>query len=206
MFAWFSPRPAPPLPHLELTAGGATYLRPFRDQDAEAFQDAICATLAIPDTSGHMLTFPQPFTRRHARARIRQTHRWLEQGRGWSLTLIHQGQLAGQIQLICALPRRRRAEIAYWIAPAFRGQGLARQGVATLIEAACAHWPLERIEATVVPGNAASIAVLTDLGFTQRELAPVPYRVQGHWRRRSADLLVFAREEQTHHDQSDQIR
>ena len=37
--------------------------------------------------------------------------------------------------------------------------------MATLMEAAQAHWPLEKLEATVVPGNEASIRVLERLGL-----------------------------------------
>ena len=192
MLSWFSPRP--PLPRLPLDPQKRAILRPFRDQDASAFTSQIRATLAQSGTEGHMLTFPPDFTERQARVRIRQTHRWLERDQGWSLALVHEGQLVGQVQLICTLPKRRKAEIAYWLAPHARGQGLARRGVAALIAVARERWPLEHIEATVVPTNTASISLLEDLGFTKRELAPVPYRVQGHWRRRTADLLVFTRD------------
>ncbi len=192
MLSWFSPRT--PLPRLSLDPQKRAILRPFRDQDASVFASQIRATLAQNGTEGHMLTFPPNFTERQARARIRQTHKWLARDRGWSLALVHEGQLVGQVQLICTLPKQRKGEIAYWLVPQARGQGLARRGVATLISAARERWPLEQVEATVVPSNAASISLLEDLDFTKRELAPVRYRVQGHWRRRTADLLVFTRD------------
>ena len=57
---------------------------------------------------------------------------------------------------MCARPRYRLGEIAYWIAPEFQRLGLARAAMTLLIQGACNHWPLEEVEATVAPDNQAS--------------------------------------------------
>lgn len=191
MFTWINTSQNWRFPHISLAANDEIYLRPFVYEDTLAYQQEINLTLSEPETPKYMLTFPQPFYRRHARARISQTHQWLREDRGWSLALIYKGNLAGQMQIICGLPSRRRAEVSYWLSPTYRRIGLARKGVSALIKAAQKQWPVDQIEATVVPGNSESIALLKDLGFTQQEIAPVSYRVQGQWRRKWADLEIF---------------
>lgn len=185
---WFQPAPSGPT-----FCRGDLVLRPFHLDDADNFAEHIRGLISDPKIEGAMLTFPNPFQLRHARARIRETQRWIQSNRGWSFAIIWQGALVGQAQIICARPRHRFAEIAYWLAPEVQGQGLAFTAMDLLLEAAVDHWPLEQIEATVVPGNAASISLLHRLGFTYRELAEVPYKRQGAWWRQTAQLEIYER-------------
>jgi RimJ/RimL family protein N-acetyltransferase len=59
-----------------------------------------------------------------------------------------------------------RAEIGYTVLPAYRGQGLATEAAAGLVE-----WAWEQGErtvfASVAPTNPASLAVVRKLGFVQ---------------------------------------
>lgn len=168
-------------------------LRPFERDDARDYAQMMNQVLAQPGMSGFLLTFPPYLGQRHARGRIRETHGWLRQNRGWSLAIELQGHLIGQAQIVTMGARRCLAEVAYWLGPAYQGQGHAQLAMAALIDAAAGHWPLERVEATVVPGNDPSTRLLDRLGFTYRELASVPYKVQGGWRQRRADLLIYER-------------
>ena len=187
-------RPQPAYPHLHARhQGQALDLRPFRRADAPIFAKHIEGILTQTNSADFLLTFPRPFRPGHARRRIHETHGWLRQNRGWSLAIEWQGQLVGQAQLVCHPPRNSLAEAAYWIARPFQGQGLALSAMKTLIHAAVQHWPLETIEATLVPGNQASLKILTRLGFCKRELARIPYRIQGGWRQKHAELLIYTR-------------
>lgn len=193
MFNWF-PHARATAPLIQVPfAADPLCLRPFTMADAPAFTIWTRNLLSVQHMSAFLLTYPQPFAPRHARARIRQTHVWHRQGRGWSLAIDWQGQLVGQAQIICLRPHFRLGEIAYWIAPPFQRRGLATAAMQALIEAARDHWPLERLEATVVRENQASIRLLNHLGFTYRDLERIPYRVQGSWRRKRAEVLVFSK-------------
>ena len=149
-----------------------------------------------------MLTFPAPFSKRDAHHRIRLAQRWWLQDRGWSYGIWRGPRLVGQVQIVVHGARQRVAEVAYWLSLEARGQGFGAEAVEALILAAKAHWPLERIEATVVPGNAASIKVLTRLGFAGRGEEIVPYDLPWqlplglhrlYQRRRKTALLIFSR-------------
>ena len=182
---------ARPVPNAPRIAVDPLLLRPFAWADAPHYQRLINQVLAQPGMNGFLLTFPRRLSPAQTRARIRETHSWLRQNRGWSLAIALEGQMIGQAQIVTLDARQRRAEIAYWLSSAYQGQGHARRAIAALIKAARQQWPLERIEATVVPGNTPSTRLLERLGFTYHELATLPYRVQGGWRRRQAELLVY---------------
>lgn len=61
----------------------------------------------------------------------------------------------------------RRAEIGYWLLPAYWGRGLAQEAVAEALRHAFAHLGIHRIGADVDMGNHASAALLAALGFTR---------------------------------------
>ena len=192
-------RSAPVQPVL---ADGALTLAPFTLGDVQRFTELAAQLVADPEVLRAMVTFPNPFTRRHAHQRIRQSHIWLRQNRGWSLGVRWNGQLIGQAQMVCLGHRQRVGEVAYWIAPQFQGNGLGRLAMALLIEGVRQHWPLERLEATVMPGNKASVRLLESLGFVFIEQAEVPFQVEdAPWwasiwtgaraQQGSASLLIF---------------
>ena len=189
-------RPAPVMPPL---ADGGLTLAPLRLVDVPRFTALAGQLVADPEVLRAMVTFPNPFTRRHARQRIRQSHVWLRRNQGWSLGVRWNGQLVGQAQMVCLGHRRRVGEVAYWIAPQFQGNGLGRLAMRLLIEGVRCHWPLERLEATVMPGNEASIGLLKSLGFAFVEQAEVPFNLEdapwwAWWRAKQgkASLLIFA--------------
>lgn len=76
------------------------------------------------------------------------------------------GRYAGQITLGGIVRgANQTAWIGYWVGAPFVGRGVATAAVALTVELAFAHLGLQRLEATVRPENAASIAVLENNGF-----------------------------------------
>lgn len=69
---------------------------------------------------------------------------------------------------VFGLTRGERAEIGYWLARPYWGQGIATQVVRQLCEFAFAEYELQRVFAQVFAGNRASARVLEKAGF-QRE-------------------------------------
>ena len=191
MVFWATSPPAPSLP----VAGsdGSLLLRPFQLRDAPAYASHINTLLSDPNMPGFLLTFRAPYSARLARERIRQSHAWARQNRGWALAIDWDGTLIGQAQIVTMDRRQTRAEIAYWLAPTHQGRGLAHAAMDTLIQAAANHWPITQVEATVSADNQASIRLLHRLGFAYINDTVVPYRVQGSWRRRRARVQVYGR-------------
>lgn len=60
---------------------------------------------------------------------------------------------------------RRSALLSYWLAPPFRGRGLARAVVRPIVDHAFVQLGLVRLDAFVREDNAASRALLVSLGF-----------------------------------------
>ncbi|MCB1721338.1 MAG: GNAT family N-acetyltransferase [Rhodospirillales bacterium] len=66
------------------------------------------------------------------------------------------------------------AEIGYWVAPDFQGQGIATEMLATIIEFGFKTLALEELFATTAHGNAASENVLRKNGFIESGAKDVP--------------------------------
>jgi [ribosomal protein S5]-alanine N-acetyltransferase len=99
------------------------------------------------------------------------------------------GQLAGQVTVgnvvrgsLCS------AWIGYWVGTHAVGGGVATGATALVVDHAFSAGALHRLEATVRPENAASIRVLTKLGFREEGLFRRYLDVAGNWR----DHLCFA--------------
>ena len=60
-----------------------------------------------------------------------------------------------------------RVEVGYRVEPRYRGQGVATEVVRALLDWAAREHGIERFRAAVAPGNAASLAIISRLGFRQ---------------------------------------
>ena len=78
--------------------------------------------------------------------------------------------LVGSCALFDIVPQHRRATLGYLLAPAWWGQGLAREALRALLAYGIEVLGLQRIEAEVDPRNGASRALLTRLGFRREGL------------------------------------
>ena len=80
------------------------------------------------------------------------------------------------------------ARIGYTIVPTHWNRGLATEAVIALTRYAFAHFPLERIEASLDPSNAPSRRVLEKAGFRRDGLFQNSSWFEGQWE----DDLVYA--------------
>lgn len=73
----------------------------------------------------------------------------------------------------------RRAEIGYVLGREYWGQGLAHEGLGSLLELAFVELGLRRLEAEINPRNSASGKVLRRLGFKQEGLLRERWSLKG---------------------------
>jgi RimJ/RimL family protein N-acetyltransferase len=99
------------------------------------------------------------------------------------------GPFLGVVMLHSIAWRHRRAELGYWLVPAARGRGLARTAAALLTEWAFATLPLDRLEITTAPGNAAALRLAAAIGFEREGVM----RARNFERGRPVDLVMLAR-------------
>jgi RimJ/RimL family protein N-acetyltransferase len=85
--------------------------------------------------------------------------------------------LIGSCALFDVVAQHRRATLGYLLAPAYWGQGLAREALRALLAYGVEVLGLQRIEAEVDPRNAASQALLLRLGFQREGLMQARWRV-----------------------------
>lgn len=79
------------------------------------------------------------------------------------------------------------ATLGYWVGERFARQGLTRAAVHALIRFAFDDLELHRMEASCMPENAPSIALLQQVGFTLEGRASQYLCIDGEWR----DHLLF---------------
>ena len=75
----------------------------------------------------------------------------------------------------------RLGELGVILHPDHWGQGLAREALAAAIPASFARLPMDRIVADVDPRNAASLRLLTGLGFRETGRQARTVQVAGEW-------------------------
>jgi ribosomal-protein-serine acetyltransferase len=84
---------------------------------------------------------------------------------GLSYGIFENGELAGTVGFQNGEERHDRVEIGYWLAPPFRGRGMAYRSVKLALKAGFSYSTVHRVEARVQPANTRSIALLTRFGF-----------------------------------------
>lgn len=83
---------------------------------------------------------------------------------------------------------RLRAEIGYELSPACWGQGIMTKALGAVIKYGFEKMQLNRIEATVMLPNIASMKLLRKLGFQEEGIL----RERGFWKGNFHDLKMFA--------------
>jgi ribosomal-protein-alanine N-acetyltransferase len=110
-------------------------------------------------------------------------------GQALPFTITLDGQFAGQITVGNVVRGAlRSAWVGYWVESGAAGGGVATGAVALVVDHAFGPVGLHRVEATVRPENAASLRVLTKLGFRDEGLLQRYLEVDGAWR----DHRLFA--------------
>lgn len=87
------------------------------------------------------------------------------------------------------LTKGHRAEIGYWMAKPFWGQGIMSSVVRAACQVAVSEWKLARITAIVFVDNQASVRVLEKNGFQHEALLRKYFKRDGQF----SDALLYAR-------------
>lgn len=85
----------------------------------------------------------------------------------WGLYLKSTNRLIGTCCMGDFVKSAMRSEIGYSVARDMWNKGFATEAISKLLEYGFENIGLNRIEATITPGNEASVRVLEKLGFTQ---------------------------------------
>lgn len=164
----------------------ACELRQLEPSDAEEIFAAVCANREHLDRwlpwveSTHAAGDTRQFLEQVAANR--------QQGRTAAYSLRIRGQLAGLIGLHDIDQANATAQIGYWLAAAYEGQGWMTRAVRALLAMAFDGLALERIEIRCASGNVRSQAIPKRLGFTYEGTLRSAQRLHG----RSVDLRIYA--------------
>lgn len=155
------PRPGLGWPRL---TDGRLLVRPFEPDDAPAVQ----AGCDEPDIAHWIHLLPAPYTLEDAGAFISDARRRLIADESARLAIedAATGELLGSVG-ISHFADRQAAEVGYWVKREARRRGVALAAARLVIDWAFAAVGVERLELLTYPGNAASQALATRLGFTR---------------------------------------
>jgi RimJ/RimL family protein N-acetyltransferase len=109
---------------------------------------------------------PGPYSARDAEAALRE---WAPEGTRISYGLIRDGVLLGALGLMHDEPGS--AELAYWVRPEHRRQGLALRGIEAVTALAHRDGGLPRVWVEINPDNTASRRLAERASFTFERLA-----------------------------------
>lgn len=112
-----------------------------------------------------------------------------ESGFRWAIRTT-QGEFAGTMGFNrILLEHGRRGEITYDLKRSFWGKGVINEVLPSLLRLGFDHFELERLEAFVTPGNAASAGVLMRHGFAFEGIL----RHMGFWKGQFWDQEVYSK-------------
>jgi RimJ/RimL family protein N-acetyltransferase len=150
-------------------------LRPFKAGDAQALFPIFADAAAM-----RYWSTPPHASIEVTRAFVRATMEASQSGQGDDQVIVFDGQVIGKAGLW------NNEEVGFILAPAFWGQSLAREALEAVLARARARG-VTRITADVDPRNAASIGLLTRLGFERTGEAKASAKVGDEW----VDSLYF---------------
>ena len=147
--------------------------------------------LRTPEIARWTLHIPYPYAPSDAREYVQRARRRFRAGKGLSLQILRREDraLLGGIGLHDLSDEGARAEVGYWLGRRYRGMGYVAEAVEAVLKMGFRELGLHRIEAGVLPGNRASIAVLRRAGFTREGVLRDYVKKDGRW----CTTLVFSR-------------
>ncbi|UWF78032.1 MULTISPECIES: GNAT family N-acetyltransferase [Microbacterium] len=130
--------------------------------DVDAITEA-CQDTEVP----RWTTVPSPYTAENAREFVEKVTTWWDERAETVWAIRRDGVLAGMIGLhrITDHPHGGEAEIGYWGAAAFRGQGLMTEAGRAVVDWAFGELGLVRLSWRAVVGNVPSARTARTLGF-----------------------------------------
>lgn len=151
--------------------GGAVTLRPYEPGDAAD----VVAACNDPQVRRWITALPAPYTDADGRWWVeRGAHEGRARGAEVNFAVVDNatGRLAGAVGLHHLDPRRRQAEIGYWMAPWGRGRGHAAEAARVASRWAFAALGVRRVNLYAAVGNGASQRVAEKAGFTRDGVVP----------------------------------
>jgi ribosomal-protein-alanine N-acetyltransferase len=178
------------VPRLEAREG-ATAIRPLEPGDAGEL-------LALRAASREHLAPWEPereesyFTESAQRARLETNAAEWTDDRGYGFAVLDAadgGRMVGGVNLSNVVRGAwHNVTLGYWLAVADTGRGHATRAVRLATAYAFTHCELHRVQAAVIPRNAASLAVIRRAGFRHEGRALHYLRIAGVWE----DHEIFA--------------
>lgn len=138
-------------------------LRPLREGDEVPLADL----LQDPEIHRWTASIPFPYSVEDGREYIALRAKLDPCGESfvWAITDRITDQLMGTIGLHDVVPDRGRAELGYWIGERFQGHGYTTEAARRVVSWSFETAGFERIQATYLPGNSASAAIMQKIGM-----------------------------------------
>jgi ribosomal-protein-alanine N-acetyltransferase len=157
-------------------------LRPLRLRDGRRWRALRTRNADWLEPWEATLPYPDPGTPTTYGAMVRQANREARAGRAMPFGLVVQEELVGQLSVgAIAFSSLRSCTIGYWIDQAHAGRGLMTRAVALVGDYCFLQLQLHRIEINIRPENAASLAVVRNLGFRKEGLRERYLHIAGQW-------------------------
>ncbi len=160
-------------------------LRRFRKADAEDIR------AILKDKDFHRLVgIPHPYTLRDALAFIIRAHRGRMRGTDliYAITEKSTDKIIGRIGLHGLKSVHNRAEMGYWLAKEFWGQGIIGEAIRMMLRIGFKDLKLRRIHAYTFDYNRASIRTLEKSGFTNEGLNRKFFKLKNRY----LDCYIFS--------------
>ncbi|SDZ09700.1 [SSU ribosomal protein S5P]-alanine acetyltransferase [Herbiconiux ginsengi] len=173
----------------ELVVGAGVVLRMLRAGDAGGLADAYERNR---DHLAHWDPVRPPafFTEQGQAAEVDGALQACLAGLMLPLVLESGGEIVGRANLTgIARGALQGASLGYWIDARYTGRGVMSASVAEVVRLARDELALHRVEASTLPENAASQAVLQRNGFERIGFAPRYLEIAGRWQ----DHVLFQR-------------
>ncbi|MBO3753410.1 MAG: GNAT family N-acetyltransferase [Candidatus Brockarchaeota archaeon] len=112
-------------------------------------------------------TIPYPYRLKHAREWIRRARRNLvkQVGYQFSIFLKNGNEVIGGIGLMHIDRKNQNAEVGYWLARKYWGQGLAKEALRLVLDLGFKRLKMRKIYARVMHPNVRSCKLLESTGF-----------------------------------------
>ena len=157
--------------------GRGVYLRPALPADYPQWFNLRSASMAYLRRSEPGWTREGDGPERYARD-VESGQRAIREGIGYPLLIFrHDWRLVGGLQI--GPIKDKSARLGIWIGKPFAGRGYAIRAVYAALAFAFDHLGLDRIDATALPDNSASIRVMKHLGFKRESGRVESIKVKG---------------------------
>jgi len=132
-------------------------------------RDASAIQLALDDYDvvKMLQVVPYPYTLKMAHEFIALTHEEWNSNASYIAAVIAPSGLVGVVGVHNWSEAKRQIELGYWFARKHWGLGYATEAAKAVCDFAFAHWPLDKIIASVFDDNPASRKVVEKLGFKE---------------------------------------